>query len=179
MKPVPPSACSLPCLPRRLLRSLRTASIHATNIGLLPVPPAQIVRPSELSIVRSLGSGGSGEVFLARWHGTDVAVKCLHTACGADEVRQRKCVHTHTHTGHMGHACGCGAGAPMAAKQYAKDPLPARVVLSCLANSRQQRCGMSACGILLPSRFTRRAGGSMVTGLSEESLCKGVPLKCF
>ncbi|GFR51995.1 hypothetical protein Agub_g14528 [Astrephomene gubernaculifera] len=46
----------------------------------------EVVRPSELTIVRFLGSGGNGDVFQARWHGTDVSVKCLHTSPGADEV---------------------------------------------------------------------------------------------
>lgn len=47
----------------------------------------EVVRPCELAVLRFLGSGGSGDVFLARWHGSEVAVKCLHAPPGMDEVR--------------------------------------------------------------------------------------------
>ncbi len=38
----------------------------------------ELIPPEQLSVVRLLGMGGFGEVYLAKWHSTDVAVKCLN-----------------------------------------------------------------------------------------------------
>lgn len=46
----------------------------------------EVMSPSDLHIVKYIGSGGYGDVYLARWHGTDVAVKSLAVGA-ADEVR--------------------------------------------------------------------------------------------
>ncbi|KIZ03501.1 hypothetical protein MNEG_4463 [Monoraphidium neglectum] len=37
----------------------------------------EVIRPWELRVVRLLGAGAFGEVYLARWRSTEVAVKCL------------------------------------------------------------------------------------------------------
>jgi hypothetical protein len=37
----------------------------------------EVLAPEQLSVVRLLGGGAFGEVYLARWAGTEVAVKCL------------------------------------------------------------------------------------------------------
>ena len=37
----------------------------------------EMIPPSALTVVRMLGGGAFGEVFLCKWHGSDVAVKCL------------------------------------------------------------------------------------------------------
>ncbi|PNG99965.1 hypothetical protein TSOC_014235 [Tetrabaena socialis] len=38
----------------------------------------ELIQPDDLQIIRFLGSGGYGEVYLCRWHSCDVAVKCLN-----------------------------------------------------------------------------------------------------
>ncbi|KAI8470843.1 MAG: kinase-like domain-containing protein [Monoraphidium minutum] len=38
----------------------------------------EIIRPEDLRVVKLLGMGGFGEVYLSRWHSTEVAVKCLN-----------------------------------------------------------------------------------------------------
>ncbi|GIL42271.1 hypothetical protein Vafri_296 [Volvox africanus] len=38
----------------------------------------EIIRPEDLQIIKFLGSGGYGEVYLCRWHSCDVAAKCLN-----------------------------------------------------------------------------------------------------
>ncbi|GIL89538.1 hypothetical protein Vretifemale_17370, partial [Volvox reticuliferus] len=38
----------------------------------------EIIRPEDLKIIKFLGSGGYGEVYLCRWQSCDVAVKCLN-----------------------------------------------------------------------------------------------------
>ncbi len=40
----------------------------------------EIIQPSDISLVKFLGSGGYGDVYLGRWHGCEVAVKCLNPA---------------------------------------------------------------------------------------------------
>ncbi|WIA09456.1 hypothetical protein OEZ85_008857 [Tetradesmus obliquus] len=37
----------------------------------------ELIMPHELRVVRYVGGGAFGEVYLCKWHGTDVAVKCL------------------------------------------------------------------------------------------------------
>ncbi|WIA07913.1 hypothetical protein OEZ85_007392 [Tetradesmus obliquus] len=37
----------------------------------------EMIMPHELEVLRFIASGAFGDVFLARWHGTEVAVKCL------------------------------------------------------------------------------------------------------
>jgi hypothetical protein len=38
----------------------------------------EVIDPEDIALVRFLGSGGYGDVYLARWHACDVAVKCLN-----------------------------------------------------------------------------------------------------
>ncbi|PRW58530.1 alternative oxidase [Chlorella sorokiniana] len=42
------------------------------------VEKMEVIRPDDVQLVRFLGSGGYGDVYLGRWHGSDVAVKCLN-----------------------------------------------------------------------------------------------------
>ena len=37
-----------------------------------------IIPPEEIQVLRLLGSGSYGEVYLAKWNESDVAVKCLN-----------------------------------------------------------------------------------------------------
>ncbi|MEW5298640.1 MAG: hypothetical protein WDW36_001735 [Sanguina aurantia] len=45
----------------------------------------EVMSPSDLHIVKYIGSGGYGDVYLARWHGTDVAVKSLAVGAADEE----------------------------------------------------------------------------------------------
>ena len=38
----------------------------------------EVIPPKDISLVRFLGSGGYGDVYLGRWNGCEVAVKCLN-----------------------------------------------------------------------------------------------------
>jgi len=40
----------------------------------------EIIQPSDITLAKFLGSGGYGDVYLGRWHGCEVAVKCLNPA---------------------------------------------------------------------------------------------------
>lgn len=52
---------------------------HAPRVNLLDLEAKlEIIMPDQLQIMRMLGSGGFGEVYLARWHSSEVAVKCLN-----------------------------------------------------------------------------------------------------
>jgi serine/threonine protein kinase len=38
----------------------------------------QVIDPGDVELVRFLGAGGFGDVYLGRWHACEVAVKCLN-----------------------------------------------------------------------------------------------------
>ncbi|KAF6257503.1 kinase-like domain-containing protein [Scenedesmus sp. NREL 46B-D3] len=52
----------------------------------------ELIQPHELRVVRFIGGGAFGEVYLCKWNGTDVAVKCLSpsllaSSCGSSGSR--------------------------------------------------------------------------------------------
>lgn len=52
------------------------AAASSSRKSVIPPNPAEWEIPmSELKFIKSIGKGGYGEVFLGRWHGTDVAIK--------------------------------------------------------------------------------------------------------
>jgi serine/threonine protein kinase len=54
---------------------------HTTSIDLPDlIERMEIIQPCDISLVKFLGSGGYGDVYLGRWHGCEVAVKCLNPA---------------------------------------------------------------------------------------------------
>jgi serine/threonine protein kinase len=54
---------------------------HSISIDLPDlIERMEIIQPSDISLVKFLGSGGYGDVYLGRWHGCEVAVKCLNPA---------------------------------------------------------------------------------------------------
>jgi hypothetical protein len=76
-----------------------SAALAATTIpGTSPAPSGVAVAsnvsweidPLDLSYVRVLGRGGSGEVWLARYRGEDVAVKILHQTASDAEIAEFK-----------------------------------------------------------------------------------------
>lgn len=66
---------------RHRRRAARAAPSHASSIDLPDlVERMEIIDPSDIALVKFLGSGGYGDVYLGRWHGCEVAVKCLNPA---------------------------------------------------------------------------------------------------
>jgi serine/threonine protein kinase len=54
---------------------------HNSSIDLPDlVERMEIIQPSDITLAKFLGSGGYGDVYLGRWHGCEVAVKCLNPA---------------------------------------------------------------------------------------------------
>ena len=40
----------------------------------------EIISPHDVSLVKFLGSGGYGEVYLGKWHSSEAAIKCLNAS---------------------------------------------------------------------------------------------------
>ena len=38
----------------------------------------EVILPKDVSLVKYLGSGGYGEVYLGKWHSSEAAIKCLN-----------------------------------------------------------------------------------------------------
>ena len=38
----------------------------------------EIISPNDVSLVKFLGAGGYGEVYLGKWHSSEAAIKCLN-----------------------------------------------------------------------------------------------------
>ena len=38
----------------------------------------EVIQPKDVSLVKYLGSGGYGEVYLGKWHSSEAAIKCLN-----------------------------------------------------------------------------------------------------
>ena len=38
----------------------------------------EVIMPEDVSLVKYLGSGGYGEVYLGKWHSSEAAIKCLN-----------------------------------------------------------------------------------------------------
>ena len=54
----------------------------------------EIISPHDVSLVKFLGSGGYGEVYLGKWHSSEAAIKCLNASLfypGGDGSQARPC----------------------------------------------------------------------------------------
>ena len=40
----------------------------------------EVISPEDVSLVKFIGSGGYGEVYLGKWHSSEAAIKCLNTS---------------------------------------------------------------------------------------------------
>lgn len=72
---IPPPALPTPVRPPRSRAAAELAAL-AQRLDIIP--------PEEIQVLRLLGSGSYGEVYLAKWNESDVAVKCLnarHVEC--------------------------------------------------------------------------------------------------
>lgn len=38
----------------------------------------EVIQPKDVTLVKYLGSGGYGEVYLGKWHSSEAAIKCLN-----------------------------------------------------------------------------------------------------
>ena len=49
----------------------------------------EVILPKDVSLVKYLGSGGYGEVYLGKWHSSEAAIKCLNPSLffNAGQVR--------------------------------------------------------------------------------------------
>ena len=58
----------------------------------------EVINPKDVSLVKFLGSGGYGEVYLGKWHSSEAAIKCLNPSLFYNEgqviicsIRQTRC----------------------------------------------------------------------------------------
>ena len=40
----------------------------------------EVISLEDVSLVKFIGSGGYGEVYLGKWHSSEAAIKCLNTS---------------------------------------------------------------------------------------------------
>ena len=38
----------------------------------------EVISPNDVTLVKFIGSGGYGEVYLGKWHSSEAAIKCLN-----------------------------------------------------------------------------------------------------
>ena len=56
------------------------AAVAQKQPTLLVSDRLEIISPHDVSLVKFLGSGGYGEVYLGKWHSSEAAIKCLNAS---------------------------------------------------------------------------------------------------